>query len=514
MLSRPLLVNPADCAMVMPTLTLENNPLRPDQPSPFRHMNLHCQLCIDMAAQLGGAADSEGEKAQVAKRMWDAVEKWFEALPAEYAAKRAPETRWDGELEWVVFQRRYLHLIGYMGLFSQLRPFIPRNSAKPMSDLESTLRAAGVDAALGLMDASWALFENLTSVGAKFHYAIFCIFDAATVMCSAFLQDEARSLPHREMVLEAIRKALSMLAEVAPQSKTTATLYRILRGLLTKLPLSVREKGLVGVSKRAKNGRVAPSNDRYPAVRSTSDLVASNVQQGTAGANRGRGPSGSSSSDSDSVPGSSKQPRSEGFASSSESWRSTIGQATTGGQAPSGPVLPSNTAPPVGGPPSHTFVASHPVSPAYPRTADGFMPASVATSTTAFVASGGFQTGTGFVQQTGFQYNPAASPVNAIPFSGPSWEPAQVPLANLCNDASVYQPGNLAGFDSTAPEVLGYWEWQTLGLGHPVSWATQVPPGQNSGRHHHAGLPAGFHDCSESSSTDNLSRCTSDHLGS
>ncbi|SPQ17816.1 e0ba1df1-5ebb-44ee-a2ad-20f47573167e [Thermothielavioides terrestris] len=253
MLSRPLLINHADCTVEMPTLTLENNPQRPNQPSPFRHMNLHCQLCIDMAAQLGRASDSSADKAQVAWRMKEVVDKWLANLPAEYALD-APDTRWDDEYEWVTFQRRYLHLIGYMGSFSQLRPFLTRNSSKPMSRLELSLRAAGVQACLGLMDVSWTLFENLVSIGAKFHYAIFCIFDSATVMCSAILQDEARNLPQRETVLEGIRKALRMLAEASSESKTTTALYRILKGLLVKLPLSPEEQGAIRMPKRSKDG--------------------------------------------------------------------------------------------------------------------------------------------------------------------------------------------------------------------------------------------------------------------
>jgi hypothetical protein len=183
MLSRPLIINQDDCTVVMPTLTLENNPLRPDQPSPFRHMNLHCQLCLDMAAQLGKGAAASETKAQIAKRLVDAVGAWFGRLPAEYLVE-SPDTRWDEEFEWVVFQRRYLHLIGYMSLFSQLREFIPRNSGEPIPELELTLRSLGVDAALDLMKVSWLLFESMVSAGAKFHYAIFCIFDAATVLCS------------------------------------------------------------------------------------------------------------------------------------------------------------------------------------------------------------------------------------------------------------------------------------------------------------------------------------------
>jgi hypothetical protein len=494
--------------MEMPTLTLENNPQHPGQPSPFRHMNLHCQLCIDMATQLGGLSDSEEDKAEVARRMRDAATKWFESLPAEYAVVN-PDTRWDKEFEWVVFQRRYLHLIGYMGLFSQLRPFIMRNSAKPMSDLESGLRASGVDAALDLMDVSWRLFENLVGVGAKFHYAIFCIFDAASVICSAFLQDEARNLPHREKVLEAVKKGLGMLAEVAPESKTTATLYRILRGLLTKLPLSVREQGVIGTPKRIKNGR-SPSGDKLPTANFGSNPSAKCARPETRQASMPRHRSSSASSDSDTTLDS-QQPRSESSISLPDSCRSTSAQAPSVAQARRASVVPSNGVSPANGlPPSNAFVPSVPIHPTYPGTTESFMPVTHAMSTPVFMTSDGFPPAPGFVQTATFQYNSALSPVDSVPFSEPGWQPSQVPINDLGNNGHVYQPGSMAGFGNTAPEVLGYWDWQALGLGHPVSWA-QVQD-QNGIRHHHVGVSGGFNgrpmsnDCGESSSTDDMSR--------
>jgi len=510
MLSRPLLVNHADCTIEMPTLTLENNPNCPDQPSPFRHMNLHCQLCIDMAAQLGGPSASELDKAEIARRMRDTVETWFEKLPAEYAV-REPDTRWDAEFGWVVFQRRYLHLIGYMGLFSQLRPFIARSSAKPMSDLESALRASGVDAALGLMDVSWSLFENLVSVGAKFHYAIFCIFDAATVMCSAFVQDEARNLPRRETILEAIKKALSMLAEVAPESKTTAALYRILKGLLSKLPLSTREQGVVGATRRAKNERMDPPSNK-PTTKSTNKASAKRGHAEARRAQRPRHRSSSASSDSDSTLDSSNcQPRSESSVSLPDSCRSMSVQATSGEQTRRPSTVPSNGVASVGGVPApNTFVAPAPIHPAYPSPIDSFMPATTVPSTTVFMTSDVFPPGPEFAQTSSFQYSSTLSPVDVMPFSQPGWQPSQVAMNALNEEVPIYQPGSLAGFDNTAPSVLGYWEWQTLGLGHPVSWDQQVQD-QNGIRYHHPGLPGGFNsrgmaNDGESSSTDGLSR--------
>lgn len=510
MLSRPLLVNHADCIMEMPTLTLENNPQHPGRPSPFRHMNLHCQLCIDMATQLGGLSDSEADKAEVARRMRDAVTNWFDNLPAEYAV-HDPETRWDKEFEWVVFQRRYLHLIGYMGLFSQLRPFIARSSAKPMSELESALRASGVDAALDLMDVSWRLFDNLVGIGAKFHYAIFCIFDAASVICSAFLQDEARNLPHREKVLEAVKKGLGMLAEAAPESKTTATLYRILRGLLTKLPLSVREQGLIGMPKRIKNGRTPPG-DKAPTVKFASNPLAKAAPPEIRRASMPRHRSSSASSDSDATLDS-QQPRSESSVSLPDSCRSTSAQAPSVAHVRRASVVPSNGVAAVDGLPSaNGFMMSAPIHPAYPGTTESFMPATNAMATPVYMASDGFPPAPGFVQTTTFQYNSVLSPVDAVPFSEPGWQPSQVPINELGSNGNVYQPGSLAGFGSTAPEVLGYWDWQALGLGHPISWGAAQMQDQNGIRHHHAAVSGDFNgrvmpnDCGESSSTDDLGR--------
>ncbi|KAM7207091.1 hypothetical protein V8F33_000190 [Rhypophila sp. PSN 637] len=257
MLSRPLLVNHADCTFVFPTLALETDPEDPGRPSPFQHMSLHAKLCLDMAAQLTSVSEKD-IPTEVSLRLRDVVQRFLDELPPVYAVKD-PDTRWDTEHSYIVFQRGYLHLIGYMCLFDPLKPYVTRNSAKALSDLEKMLRAAGVDAALGLMDVSWRLFESLSSVGARFHYAVFCIFDTTTVLCSAFVHDEARNLPKRETVLEAIKKGMNMLGELHTESKTTPSLCRILRAIVANLPLSAKEKALIGVTKRGKASNKAPA---------------------------------------------------------------------------------------------------------------------------------------------------------------------------------------------------------------------------------------------------------------
>ncbi|AEO53149.1 hypothetical protein MYCTH_2294100 [Thermothelomyces thermophilus ATCC 42464] len=478
-------------------------------------MNLHCQLCIDLAAQVGGPLKSDEDKAKAARRAKEVVENWIENLPAEYAVEK-PEMRWDDEFDWVVFQRRYLHLIAYMSLFSQLRPFLARSSAEPMSELEASLRAAGVDAALGLMEASWRLFENLVSVGAKFHYAIFCIFDAATVMCSAFIQDEARNLPQRETILEAIKKSLGMLAEVASQSKTTSALYRILKGLLAKLPLNARELGVIGSTKRMKGERVTPSIVRAH-VPTKSPTGSSSPSQGPrAEAQQNINPrhrSTSASSDSNSTPDSSNfQPHSESSISLPESGRS-IGSQSLSSSPPSaeGPPQPRQVLRSNGVAStdrhleSNAFALPTPAHPAYPVSTGSFMSPTSAMSTTVYVPSSGFPT-TPYVQGDGFSFGPAGS----IPYSQPGWQSAQGAMDGLGNTLNMYEDGGLSAFNSAAPEVLQYWEWQTLGFDNPVSWS-QIQA-QSGIRQHQAVFPDGFvgrgvaNDCGASTSTEDMSR--------
>ncbi|KAK3337246.1 hypothetical protein B0T19DRAFT_447867 [Cercophora scortea] len=283
MLSRPLLINHADCTFVAPSLALEMDPEHPDQPSPFRHMNLHCKLCLDMLEILSSAS-SDVASIEVAMQLRELVESWIAGLPAEYALV-APDARWDKDCGYVVFQRRYLHLIGYMFLLNPLKPYMKLNSAKPMTANEKSLRAAGVQAALGLMSVAWTFFEHMASAGVKFHYAVFCIFDTSTILCSAFVHDEAHDLPQRETILEAVIQGLNMLEELSPVSRTTASLCRILKGLVAKLPLSTKEKGLIGRPKRVKASSSSSSSEGGDmAAGSSRNDLASHLSE-TTGAN-------------------------------------------------------------------------------------------------------------------------------------------------------------------------------------------------------------------------------------
>lgn len=446
MLKRPALIDRAECSVEMPTMALEIDPGQSYQPSPFRHMKLHCKMCIDLATEIT-AVPADKMATDLAPRLRAVVESWFQALPAEYAIKN-PETRWDDEYDWVVFQRRYLHLVGYMSLFGPLKPYLTRNSAEPMSESESELREAGVGAALALMDVSWSFFENLVSVGASFHYAVFCIFDTATALCSAFVHDEARNLPQREMVLEAIKKGMRMLEKLHAVSKTTSDLCRILNGLLRDLPLSAKELNLIGVTKRVK--RAVPG-------RAVVDKKPTRV------GNDGGGPWHSPVSES-----------SASFSAASEDQDgSRVSHESEKHQPRDASLKLENIIPPAGlypqvGPPSLPSTSS----------VSEFVPSSQPQLSESETANSGIllpqvQADSFVLPDDHFQYVslPQGGPFD-VPTSQAEWS-----ILEAASHGDGHLEPNLVAFDPNMPTVLEYWDWQGLDLGHPGYWGGPPPQG-------------------------------------
>jgi len=107
-----------------------------------------------------------------------------------------------------------------------------------MPDTERSLRARAVDLSLKLMDASRRLFPTT----AKFHFAIFLIFDTAAFLCSAIVHVNSRSLHQRDKVIEAIGMGVSIMEQLSQLTKSGATCYAILRKLVANLYLSSEER--------------------------------------------------------------------------------------------------------------------------------------------------------------------------------------------------------------------------------------------------------------------------------
>ncbi|KAK3397466.1 fungal-specific transcription factor domain-containing protein [Sordaria brevicollis] len=436
MLSRPLLVNHADCTFVEPTLALDRDPENPDKPSPFLHMNLHASLCLKMAAEFkppspDNSVPPEVSKALMSKALRDVVQKWLDELPRAYALKN-PDTQWDAENDWIIFQRRYLHLIGHMCLFDPLKQYVTRNSAEPMSDLELELRESGVVAALGLMEVSRTFFDHLSSAGAKFHYAVFCIFDTTTVLCSGLVHDEARNLPQRETVLESIKRGLSMLHACTGDSKTALSLCRILEKMVANLPLSYREKGLMGSTKRMKSKSTSPRGSLAAGGRE----VAGTARQGTSV---------------DSAIHLGEEPRQENNAGVTASGEASAVTKSN----PAGP----NPAAEVAAMPSHAELLQV-CGPPPPQPVE---------------AATGVQLWQSTVEQFG-NFQPPVFDMSQVndpgQFGHLDW---QIQQDLLNNNLDLFNGVQSLPLDGGVPSLLEHWDWEVLDVGNPRLWDSPSP---------------------------------------
>ncbi len=252
LLFRPRFINAADNGLVLPTLNLEKNAGEEGFPSPFSHIRIQCQLCLDLAAAMDGVKN-EIIPLRVVVKLRDAVGKWLRDLPPVYALTD-PVTKWDAANSWIVFQRRYLHMFGYANVFHPLKPYLTMDSSQPMGEDEMKLREAGVAAALKLMVAAEKFYQHLYPRAPRFHYAIFCVFDTATVLYSALIHDKARNLPQRDRLFQLVKKSLEMLEELNSLSGTTNILSTTLRSWIGKLRFRDREAAVAKRRKVAETG--------------------------------------------------------------------------------------------------------------------------------------------------------------------------------------------------------------------------------------------------------------------
>lgn len=239
LLSRPLIINDSCCSFELPNMLLENPDAHTEMPSPVAHMVFQCQLRRAVSKIPGLAADTLTPAH--ASAIQAETEKWLASFPPYYRVID-PDIQWEKECRYVALQRCQLHIVGYMTMLCPLKSCLTSSTGSNIPDAERSLRTRAVDLSLKLVDASRRLFELIFPTTAKFHFAIFLIFDTAALLCSAVIHDNNHSLPHRDKVIEAIGSALSMMQQLSQLTKGGAICYSILSKLAAGLSFSPQER--------------------------------------------------------------------------------------------------------------------------------------------------------------------------------------------------------------------------------------------------------------------------------
>lgn len=235
-LGRPHLINQKECTFDFPSLKLDEGAPETKLLSPFAHMCLQAML----GRRLGQHLENVQSVSDLTPEQIFAIEKecedFIDELPSVFKIKD-PYLELDGEHPYYVFQRSQLHVVIYTTQLDFLKPFLTRSPKDQKSSHENELRTMGVDMSLQLLNVSRKLFDHEFPINAKFHLVVFCIFDTATILCSAIIHDVDKTLPRREEVLDAIDQSLTMLHQLSLTTKIGASSYNFLSKLIQASPI-------------------------------------------------------------------------------------------------------------------------------------------------------------------------------------------------------------------------------------------------------------------------------------
>ncbi|KAI1526169.1 Fungal-trans domain containing protein [Pyrenophora tritici-repentis] len=226
-LGRPNLIDQKNLTFKLPNLRLDQSTTQPNLLSPFAHMALQATLGRRIAAAMGNATSQTDLSAEQVLAIESTCEKFIEELPPIFRIDN-PDLSLDEEHPYFVFQRHQLHCVIFLSKLDFLKPYLTRERRDKITDRDDEFRRKGIDVALDLLKVARKLFDHEFPINAKFHMVVFCVFDTATLLCSAIIHDRDRVLPHREEVVDAIENSLDMLHQLSLTTKLGASSYNFL----------------------------------------------------------------------------------------------------------------------------------------------------------------------------------------------------------------------------------------------------------------------------------------------
>lgn len=244
MLARPSIINTQYYGFELPNLRLESPDMPEGLPSPVAHVALQCQLGQEMSKIPGVMAGSllPGQAGPIRQEL----AKWMASFPPVLQLKN-PDTQYDADYHYVVFQRYQLNCIGQMLSFVPVKLSLTKPVDSNTTEVELEMRRTAIDSSFELLDVARQMLDYLLPYNAKFYLGIFLIFDTAAYLCSAVAHDYTHTLHQREKVIDAIASALNTLENVR-NTKLGATCYAVFRKILSSLPPDLRETIFQGFS--------------------------------------------------------------------------------------------------------------------------------------------------------------------------------------------------------------------------------------------------------------------------
>lgn len=258
-----------------PSLRLDQSTAESSQLSPFAHIVLQAQIGQCIAPLIGGARVKSDLSPDQVLTALNEVRILVDELPPIFRVDN-PDFTLDDQHPYYVFQRHQLHVVIHMAMLGLLKPYLTHDPEDFKSLEKSELRKTAVETALKLLEIAELLFNHEFPINAKFHMVVFCIFDTATILCSAMIHDVDNLLPHRARVMNAVGNSLDLLQQLSLFTKLGASsywfLYKLVQaspGLLQHVPITKRQRTIQRLNPSASEYQLRnqPSGQTLPTTK-------------------------------------------------------------------------------------------------------------------------------------------------------------------------------------------------------------------------------------------------------
>ncbi|KAL6811523.1 hypothetical protein J3E69DRAFT_360028 [Trichoderma sp. SZMC 28015] len=227
-LSRDTMVDHSMCNAKRPSLTLELD----GEFSPLMHMNMQSDLIHRLAGRFPCPAQIKTRSEVMEYK--DIIDEWMRNFPPIFALTN-PDTSNDKKQAWIEYHRHYNYTMGYMMVLNPFRPHMALPYTDESSEEELELRRIAVDLTLMIVQVLDNWLKFLTFRDGRFHFIIFSLVDAATVMSNMVLNDKAQTLPRRDDVYRALKTTLVLQRKLYFLSGSAKLGFRIVQRIVRHL---------------------------------------------------------------------------------------------------------------------------------------------------------------------------------------------------------------------------------------------------------------------------------------
>ncbi|UKZ66117.1 uncharacterized protein TrAtP1_007299 [Trichoderma atroviride] len=237
-LGRDTLIDHSMCNVQRPSLTLELD----GQFSPLMHMNMQSDLVHKLAERFHSPAKiTTPSEVMEYKEM---IDEWMRNFPAIFALE-SPDTSHDKEQTWIEYHRYYNYTMGFMMLLNPFRAHMKQRFEQDTPEEQLKLRTIAVNLSIRLVKVLDDWVNYLTFRDGRFHFIIFSLVDAATMLADVIRNDKAGTATRRYEMYQTLEKARLLQGKLQCLSQSADKGFRIVSKIFKKLMKEAAEEDYV-----------------------------------------------------------------------------------------------------------------------------------------------------------------------------------------------------------------------------------------------------------------------------